>query len=596
MSHAVSQPHGSGPLTPFKSCLGGNSKIPNVYWGALSNDQLRHNSSFVALPPVDTLRVRGHTTYRYVRQEHELWSALHAGVLTTSRLPLALGLREQGAASAIKGPWGRDGLQTAYAHLVADPWSPPPRDTPTSSGSSGSSSGSSAPGGGSFEEAEEEAHNEAVRALYNATLAASTSAAAAYCEDDKRRVSELLSLRGTTAVRLFWGTVQEPSSLTVMLQLFPHAVLEEVGMYCLGSERASEQYGVGRYGVGELPTLGASPDAVIRHRLAVTAGDVAEGCAVLREGAGAGGGDEEAGVGGGAHVGLAAWLRPAAGAGGGSRGGGEALLHSVAEAILRRALGGALQPQTAGGALTVGSSSSSSSDGSSGSSVGGGRGAGSNGLSLRRTWACSVREVADALRAAAADAGFATAAAAAAATAADGGSGSDASRVIAWVDVREAVEVKNHCPFAFKGQRKAKKGGLHLEYRMSDPGPMASVRPAWVPQLQMHCLATGVPSVLLLSRSASKGVRLYRVERDDAYIERMLDCLRLLQVEHVNPRRPPNSDLFSDMPGYADLLDHTNAIAKRASVVLDVAGSGLVAPRGTDANAFWEGRAGKSKK
>jgi hypothetical protein len=41
-------------------------------------------------------------------------------------------------------------------------------------------------------------------------------------------------------------------------------------MYCLGSARASEQYGVGRYGVDELPTLGASPDAVIRHRLAVS--------------------------------------------------------------------------------------------------------------------------------------------------------------------------------------------------------------------------------------------------------------------------------------------------------------------------------------
>jgi hypothetical protein len=46
---------------------------------------------------------------------------------------------------------------------------------------------------------------------------------------------------------------------------------------------------------------------------------------------------------------------------------------------------------------------------------------------------------------------------------------------------------------------------------------------------------------------------------------------------------------------YADLLDHTNAIAKRASVVLDVAGTGLVAPPGADANAFWEGRPGKTR-
>ena len=39
------------------------------------------------------------------------------------------------------------------------------------------------------------------------------------------------------------------------------------------------------------------------------------------------------------------------------------------------------------------------------------------------------------------------------------------------------------------------------------------VRTAWVPQLQMHCLASGAPSALLLSRSATKGVRLFRVYR-----------------------------------------------------------------------------------
>ncbi len=80
----------------------------------------------------------------------------------------------------------------------------------------------------------------------------------------------------------------------------------------------------------------------------------------------------------------------------------------------------------------------------------------------------------------------------------------------------------------FRDQRKAKKGGLHLEYRMADPGPMQSLRPAWVPQLQMHCLAAGAPSVLLLSRSASKGVRLFRVFRQGRVLPHATKGGRLL--------------------------------------------------------------------
>lgn len=41
---------------------------------------------------------------RYVRQESELWSALHAGRLTTSRFKDALGLREHGAGRVLGGP------------------------------------------------------------------------------------------------------------------------------------------------------------------------------------------------------------------------------------------------------------------------------------------------------------------------------------------------------------------------------------------------------------------------------------------------------------------------------------------------------------
>ena len=45
---------------------------------------------------------------------------------------------------------------------------------------------------------------------------------------DKRRICELVALRGEGAVRMIWGTIQEPSSIWTVLSLFPKAVVEEV--------------------------------------------------------------------------------------------------------------------------------------------------------------------------------------------------------------------------------------------------------------------------------------------------------------------------------------------------------------------------------
>ncbi len=78
---------------------------------------------------------------------------------------------------------------------------------------------------------------------------------------------------------------------------------------------------------------------------------------------------------------------------------------------------------------------------------------------------------------------------------------------------RELTRALSTPTWLCRDQRKAKKGKLHLEYRIADPGPMQRLRPAWVPQMQMHCLAAGAPSVLLLTRSATKGVKLFRMQR-----------------------------------------------------------------------------------
>jgi hypothetical protein len=49
-------------------------------------------------------------------------------------------------------------------------------------------------------------------------------------------------------------------------------------------------------------------------------------------------------------------------------------------------------------------------------------------------------------------------------------------------------------------QSKGRKGSIKLKYSLSDGGPVAKPLPGWVPQLQMHMLATGCQSVLLVSR------------------------------------------------------------------------------------------------
>lgn len=51
------------------------------------------------------------------------------------------------------------------------------------------------------------------------------------------------------------------------------------------------------------------------------------------------------------------------------------------------------------------------------------------------------------------------------------------------------------------------------QYVVSDRGPHGGLWPLWVPQLQAHMAAAGTGSALLLSRSASRGVRLFRVYR-----------------------------------------------------------------------------------
>jgi hypothetical protein len=56
---------------------------------------------------------------------------------------------------------------------------------------------------------------------------------------------------------------------------------------------------------------------------------------------------------------------------------------------------------------------------------------------------------------------------------------------------------------ACRAVRSGAKGRMRLHYVLRDKGPRLQVPATWVPQLQLHLLATGCHSVLLFTRSAA---------------------------------------------------------------------------------------------
>ncbi|KAL0048901.1 hypothetical protein WJX82_001954 [Trebouxia sp. C0006] len=87
----------SGPA--FVGKTQGNT--PNLFWRRISFDQLRSQSQYVGLPPPDQLHLECIADYRNVRQESQLWTELHQGLLTTGRLNAALGFYEPAAAKRL---------------------------------------------------------------------------------------------------------------------------------------------------------------------------------------------------------------------------------------------------------------------------------------------------------------------------------------------------------------------------------------------------------------------------------------------------------------------------------------------------------------
>lgn len=146
----------------------------------------------------------------------------------------------------------------------------------------------------------------------------------------------------------------------------------------------------------------------------------------------------------------------------------------------------------------------------------------------------------------------------------------------------EVVEVKNTCPFGH-----SRRGGRlrTSEFAVSDRGPRQEVPPEWVPQLQLHMLCAGTPSGLLVSRSATKGTRIFRVQRDDELLRLMLTVISRLWVHHVLPGQAPDPDAFASWHVHHELLRRT-VLAARGAQLVGVIEEGQH-PAATDSDPRW---------
>ena len=128
---------------------------------------------------------------------------------------------------------------------------------------------------------------------------------------------------------------------------------------------------------------------------------------------------------------------------------------------------------------------------------------------------------------------------------------------------------------------------LNLCTHLSLPDPRSA---RWIPQLQLHMFASGCLSALLVSRSASKGTRVYRLYRDEAYLALMLRLSDKVYCSFVLPRHPPRAAAgttgsgegwgstrdppanmyFKNDSEYRQFLVHTARLARSARLISEV--------------------------
>jgi len=120
----------------------------------------------------------------------------------------------------------------------------------------------------------------------------------------------------------------------------------------------------------------------------------------------------------------------------------------------------------------------------------------------------------------------------------------------------EPLEVKCRAPFADFSTRAMETGAMPLELR--DPGPHDDIAVWHIPQMYMHmlCLGEACSSAIFMSASATRGVNIFRVRRDEALLQDMLRFVAIFHADYCSGCPPPPPNFFWDLPEYALLLEN----------------------------------------
>eukprot|EP00884_Botryococcus_braunii_P017946 jgi/Botrbrau1/4835/Bobra.0325s0046.2 len=125
----------------------------------------------------------------------------------------------------------------------------------------------------------------------------------------------------------------------------------------------------------------------------------------------------------------------------------------------------------------------------------------------------------------------------------------------------EVLEIKNVCPFVERTSLN-RKGHVTRRYFVSSRGPSQTVATFWIPQLQLEMAASGAESALLVSRSLTQGMAVFRVRRDEAYLKDMMEVVALLYCQYVRKFVQPPVNMFMGLPVYERLLQRTLNLAR----------------------------------
>ena len=138
----------------------------------------------------------------------------------------------------------------------------------------------------------------------------------------------------------------------------------------------------------------------------------------------------------------------------------------------------------------------------------------------------------------------------------------------------EIVEVKCHAPFA--ASRGGGGGGGGSGFNLHDRGPYSDVGPWHVPQLmlEVYCAGPSCTAANLLSLSATRGVIVHRVPRDDAWIECMLALFGRFHAEWCTDSpggsSAPPPDFWHHDEQAAWLRRRTRKVAAEAEIVAKI--------------------------